>query len=45
MGIFKRDKVKAPPCPKCGTFMDKIKGWVCSRCGGKTIKRTVKGGK
>ena len=31
-----RDKFRAPQCPKCGTYMDKISGWVCTKCGNKT---------
>ncbi len=26
-------KLTAPNCPECGRYMDKIKGWVCRRCG------------
>lgn len=25
--------VKAPNCPTCGEFMDKIEAWVCKKCG------------
>lgn len=34
--MAKEDKSKAPQCPRCGTFMDKVVAWVCSRCGKKT---------
>jgi len=27
------DKLKAPNCPECGQFMDKVEGWVCRKCG------------
>jgi len=35
----KKDKLKAPQCPKDGTYMDKTVAWVCSRCGGKTAEK------
>jgi predicted amidophosphoribosyltransferase len=35
----KEDKLKAPNCPKCGQYMDKIEGWTCSTCGKKTTKK------
>jgi len=25
--------VKAPNCPECGQFMDKVESWVCKKCG------------
>jgi ribosomal protein S27AE len=36
--VERKDKIKAPQCPECGTFMDKITAWVCSKCGKKTKK-------
>jgi ribosomal protein L32 len=33
------DKLKAPNCPKCGEWMDKITSWTCSNCGGKTMAK------
>jgi ABC-type ATPase with predicted acetyltransferase domain len=33
-----KDKVIVPTCPKCGTYMDKVTAWVCSRHGSKTKK-------
>ena len=33
---MKADKLKTSQCPACGTFMDKVTAWVCSKCGKKT---------
>lgn len=32
----KKDKVIVPCCPICGTYMDKVTAWVCSKHGMKT---------
>jgi ribosomal protein S27AE len=39
--MMKKNKnlLKAPNCPKCGTFMDKVVAWSCSKCGNKTKKK------
>lgn len=36
---MKKDKLKTPQCNKCGTYMDKVTAWTCSRHGMKTRKR------
>ena len=35
----KEEMYNVPTCPTCGQLMDKVTGWVCTKCGGKTKKK------